>query len=91
MSEIPPVLTLTAVSTIEVTDQQDEDSPDAWVVVETAEQGQLLLNLTGPMADALVEGTSLPSDQPGPGRLVLTDDEIATYRAEIARRTAVGC
>ncbi|MEU9489423.1 hypothetical protein AB0D83_38320 [Streptomyces decoyicus] len=87
MSEIPLILTLTAVSTIEVTDQHDEDSPDSWVVIETAEQGQLLLNLPGPMADALVEGTSLPSDQPGPGRLVLTDDEIATYRDQIARRT----
>ncbi|MGW2416878.1 hypothetical protein ACWCV5_32590 [Streptomyces tubercidicus] len=64
MSEIP-VLTMTAVSTIEVTDQHDEDSPDSWVVIETAEQGQLLLNLPGSMADALTEGTSLPSDQPG--------------------------
>ncbi|GAO11112.1 hypothetical protein TPA0598_08_00230 [Streptomyces lydicamycinicus] len=53
MSEIPqpPVLTMTAVSTIEVTDQHDEDSPDSWAVIETAEQGQLLA-LPGQMADA---------------------------------------
>ncbi|RXS68753.1 hypothetical protein EST92_26325 [Streptomyces sp. TM32] len=89
MSEIPPVLTMTAVSTIEVTDQHDQDSADSWVVIETAEQGQLLLNLPGPMADALTEGTSLPSNQPGPGRLVLTDTEINTYRSHIVHRTAV--
>lgn len=57
------------------------------MVIETAEQGQLLLNLPGPMANALTEGTSLPSDQPGPGRLVLTDDETVTYRAHIAHLT----
>ncbi|UKY47808.1 hypothetical protein [Streptomyces inhibens] len=46
-------------------------------------------DLPGSMAEALTEGTSLPSDQPGPGHLVLTDDEIATYRARIAHLTAV--
>lgn len=79
---------MTAVSTIEVTDQHDEDSPGSWAVIETAEQGQLLLALPGQMADALTEGTSLPSGQPGPGRLVLTDDEIATYRARVANLSA---
>ncbi|WP_326615619.1 hypothetical protein OG863_00055 [Streptomyces decoyicus] len=31
--------------------------------------------------------TWLPPDQPGPGRLVLTNGEIAAYRAQMARRT----
>ncbi|MCX4638480.1 hypothetical protein OG775_25730 [Streptomyces platensis] len=88
MSEIPPVLTITAVGTIEVTDRDDEDSPDSWMVIETAEQGQLLLSLPGQMAEDLTEGSSLTSDQPGPGRLPLTEDEVDRYRAHIAQLTA---
>ncbi|WP_336051856.1 hypothetical protein [Streptomyces sp. CA2R101] len=83
MSEIPPVLTVTAISTIGAADVHDENA-DSWVVIETAEQGQLLLNLPGPLYDAAVQATRLPADQPGPGRLALTDEEIAAYRAHIA-------
>ncbi|GAA2324015.1 hypothetical protein OHT20_36040 [Streptomyces caniferus] len=83
MSDIPPVLTVTAISTIGVTDVHDENA-DSWLVIETAEQGQLLLNLPGPMYQAAVQSTRLPADQPGPGRLALTDAEIAAYRAHIA-------
>ncbi|MFC9229674.1 hypothetical protein ACFTZI_12030 [Streptomyces decoyicus] len=83
MSDIPPVLTVTAISTIGVTDVHDENA-DSWVVIETAEQGQLLLNLPGPLYEAAVQATKLPADQPGPGRLALTEAEIAAYRAHIA-------
>ncbi|MFG2826860.1 hypothetical protein [Streptomyces sp. NPDC048434] len=83
MSDIPPVLTVTAISTIGVTDVHDANA-DSWMVIETAEQGQLLLNLPGPLYQAAVQATKLPADQAGPGRLALTDDEIAAYRAHIA-------
>ncbi|MGW7573432.1 hypothetical protein [Streptomyces sp. NPDC054765] len=83
MSDIPPVLTVTAISTIGVTDVHDENA-DSWMVIETAEQGQLLLNLPGPLYEAAVQATKLPADQPGPGRLALTEEEIAAYRAHIA-------
>ncbi|MEE4418755.1 hypothetical protein [Streptomyces bugieae] len=88
MSEIPPVLTVTAVSTIEATDPHDENNEDSWMVIETAEQGQLLLNLPGPMYEAIVHGTTRPANQPGPGRLALTSDEINAYRARILDLTS---
>ncbi|MFH8570065.1 hypothetical protein [Streptomyces sp. NPDC017993] len=88
MSEIPPVLTVTAVSTIGATDLQDDDASDSWMVIETAEKGQLLLNLPGPLYRAMRQATELPADEPGPGRLALTDREIAAYRARIAEMTS---
>ncbi|MFG2226184.1 hypothetical protein [Streptomyces sp. NPDC048644] len=84
MSDIPPVLTVTAVSTIGAADV-DDDTADSWMVIETAEQGQLLLNLPGPLYRAMAQATELPAHQPGPGRLALTEDEISAYRAHIAR------
>lgn len=89
MSEIPPVLTVTAISTIGVTDVHD-DNADSWLVIETAEQGQLLLNLPGPMYRAAVQSTELPADQPDPGRLALTEAEVTAYRAHIASLTRTG-
>ncbi|MFE1172850.1 hypothetical protein [Streptomyces sp. NPDC058773] len=89
MSEIPPVLTVTAISTIGAADVHD-DNADSWVVIETAEQGQLLLNLPGPLYRAAVQSTELPPDQAGPGRLALTEDEVAAYRAHIASLAGPG-
>ncbi|MGI5262444.1 hypothetical protein [Streptomyces angustmyceticus] len=42
------------------------------------------------MVDAPTEGTSLLSDQPGPGRLCSPKTEIGTYREHVARLTAAG-
>lgn len=90
MSEVPPILTVTAASTIEPTDAEDRNGMDSWMVIETAEQGQLLLNLPGRLYRAMVQATELPAHQAGPGRLALTEDEITAYRANVARLTSVG-
>lgn len=90
MSEVPPILTVTAASTIQPTDAHDQNGADSWMVIETAEQGQLLLNLPGPLYRAMMQATELPAHQPGPGRLALTEDEIAAYRADVARLTSAG-
>ncbi|MGX1855186.1 hypothetical protein [Streptomyces sp. NPDC055299] len=81
---------MTAASTIEPTDAEDRNGMDSWMVIETAEQGQLLLNLPGPLYRAMVQATELPAHQAGPGRLALTEDEITAYRANVARLTSVG-
>ncbi|WP_329154601.1 hypothetical protein OIU91_40185 [Streptomyces sp. NBC_01456] len=81
---------MTAASTIEPTDAEDRNGMDSWMVIETAEQGQLLLNLPGRLYRAMVQATELPAHQAGPGRLALTEDEITAYRANVARLTSVG-
>lgn len=59
--------------------QGDGDGNDGAV------QSQLLLNLPGTMA----EGTSLPADRPGPGRLTLTDDELKQPRSRMSLHRTV--
>ncbi|OON80037.1 hypothetical protein [Streptomyces tsukubensis] len=88
MTDIPPVLTVTAVSTIEPTTTEEGHGPDAWMVVETAEKGQLLLNLPGPLSEAMDQAAHLSADQAGPGRLALTEVEIAAYRERVAGLTS---
>ncbi|MFF3272401.1 hypothetical protein ACFYWU_15950 [Streptomyces chrestomyceticus] len=82
-ADVPPTLTVTAVSTIEPTAPDDRGS-DAWMVIETAEQGQFLLNLPGPLSQAVKQATYLPSHLAGDGRLPLSREDSATYRARIA-------
>ncbi|MET9551891.1 hypothetical protein [Streptomyces sp. NPDC006645] len=88
---IPPVLTVVAASTIEpnVVGEGAADR-NSWMVIETAEHGQLLLNLPGPLYRAMEQATSLAADQAGPGRLALTEREIAAYRERIAGLTDEG-
>lgn len=57
------------------------------MVIETAEQGQLLLNLPGPLYRAMEQAPFLAANEAGPGRLALTDREIAAYRERIAGLT----
>lgn len=85
---IPPVLTVVAASTIEpnVVGEGDADR-NSWMVIETAEHGQLLLNLPGPLYRAMEQATLLAADEAGPGRLALTEREIAAYRERIAGLT----
>ncbi|WP_157851639.1 hypothetical protein [Streptomyces monomycini] len=82
-ADVPPTLTVTAVSTIEPTAPDDRGS-DAWMVIETAEQGQLLLNLPGPLSQAVKQATYLPSHLAGDGRLPLSQEDSAAYRARVA-------
>ncbi|MFF4408525.1 hypothetical protein ACFY1P_21825 [Streptomyces sp. NPDC001407] len=84
MTDLPPVLTVTAVSTIEVTNVEDEDHPDNWMAVETTEQGRLLLNLPGPIYLALRHAMAHPMNASEPGHLALAEDEIERYRQHIA-------
>ncbi|MFD3484253.1 MULTISPECIES: hypothetical protein [unclassified Streptomyces] len=85
---IPPVLTVIAASTIEpnVVGEGAADR-NSWMVIETAEQGQLLLNLPGPLYRAMEQAPFLAANEAGPGRLALTDREIAAYRERIAGLT----
>ncbi|GGJ78532.1 hypothetical protein GCM10011583_07620 [Streptomyces camponoticapitis] len=85
---IPPVLTVIAASTIEpnVVGEGAADR-NSWMVIETAEQGQLLLNLPGPLYRAMEQAPFLAADEAGPGRLALTGREIAAYRERIAGLT----
>ncbi|MFG2140099.1 hypothetical protein [Streptomyces sp. NPDC048650] len=78
---------MTAVSTVEVTDAHDGTDPGSWMVIETAEQGQLLLNLPGPLYDAMVQATQEPDHRPGPGRLALTHDEVVAYQNRVDQLT----
>ncbi|MFB1047786.1 hypothetical protein [Streptomyces chrestomyceticus] len=82
-ADVPPTLTVTAVSTIEPTAPDDRGS-DAWMVIETAEQGQFLLNLPGPLSQAVKQATYLPSHLAGDGRLPLSREDSAAYRARVA-------
>ena len=82
---IPAVLTVTAVSTVEPTDEADEDSGDSWMAISTVEQGRLLLHLPGDTYRAVLRAAELPADRSGPGRLTLTSREIAAYRRWIAQ------
>ncbi|MFD3525106.1 hypothetical protein [Streptomyces sp. NPDC058653] len=85
---IPPVLTVIAASTIEpnIVGEGAADR-NSWMVIETAEQGQLLLNLPGPLYRAMEQAPFLAANEAGPGRLALTDREIAAYRERIAGLT----
>lgn len=86
MSEAKPVagaLTVIAASTIEPAVVGDDRHEDSWMVVDTVEQGRLLLFLPGVMYQAMLQALEAPSEKPGPGRLVLTEDEAAAYQARI--------
>ncbi|KWT61989.1 hypothetical protein ADL21_10495 [Streptomyces albus subsp. albus] len=82
-TDMPPTLTVTAVSTIEPTSPEDRGS-DSWMVIETAERGQFLLNLPGPLHQAVKQATYLPSHLAGDGRLPLSEADSAAYREHIA-------
>ncbi|OKI02490.1 hypothetical protein A6A06_15785 [Streptomyces sp. CB02923] len=82
-TDVPPTLTVTAVSTIEPTAPDDRGS-DSWMVIETAEQGQLLLNLPGPLFQAVKQAAYLPSHLAGDGRLPLSRQDSAAYRERVA-------
>ena len=75
---------MTAVSTIESTDLEDAHRTDSWMVIETAEQGQFLLNLPGPLPEAVKQSTYVASHLAGDGRLPLTEQDSAAYRERIA-------
>lgn len=86
MNEPEPVagaVTVIAASTIEPAVVGDDRHEDSWMVIETLEQGRLLLFLPGVMYQAMLQALEAPSELPGPGRLVLTTDEAAACQARI--------
>ena len=86
MSAPKPVtgaVTVIAASTIEPAVVGDDRHEDSWMVVETVEQGRLLLFLPGVMYQAMLQALEAPSERPGPGRLVLTADEAAACQSWI--------
>lgn len=74
-----------AASTIEPAVVGDERHEDSWTLVETVERGRLLLFLPGVMYQAMVQALEAPSERPGPGRLVPTEQETAGLPGEYRR------